>query len=373
MYDYLVVGCGFAGSVLAERLASQRGEKVIIVEKRDHVGGNAFDYFEENGVLIHRYGPHLFHTNSKRVWDYLSLFTQWRPYEHRVLAEIQGKRVPVPFNFKSIDLLFEKARATKLKRLLSQYYGYGANIPILKLLRVKNASLRELAEFIYTNVFEGYSRKQWGLDPMLLDPSVTSRVPVRASYDDRYFQDTYQAIPRDGYTSMFRRILKHPNIEIRLQTDFRDIIGRFQYRRLIYTGPLDSYFDYKFGHLPYRSLRFELAYHEIEQFQETAQVNFPNQHEYTRMTEFKHITGQQIAGTTVATEFPLQCVDGVSEPYYPIPITESREMLDLYQDEIRRLAGKVFFIGRLAEYKYFNMDQIVGHALATFENELAVL
>ena len=373
MYDYLVVGSGYAGSVIAERLASQRDKKVMILDRRSHIGGNAFDHFDEYDILVHSYGPHIFHTNSKKVWEYLSLFTEWKPYEHRVLADIDGRLVPIPFNFRSIDLLFEAQKATMFKNVLTEQYGIGTNVPILELMKVQNDKLKELANYIYEKVFEGYTTKQWGFNPKQLDASVTSRVPVRVSYDDRYFQDTYQAMPRSGYTAMFNKMLSHPNIEILLNTDYKNILNSIDYGRMIYTGPLDYFFDYKFGRLPYRSLRFEFSHYNVKFHQEVAQVNFPNEYTFTRKTEFKHITHQTSEGTTVATEFPIEHVDGQSEPYYPIPVDDSRKLYNMYIPEVKKLKGKVFFVGRLAEYKYFNMDQIVGRALSVFENELSKL
>ena len=373
MYDYLIVGCGFAGSVLAERLATQQNKKVLMIERRNHIAGNAFDKEDEHNVHVHMYGPHIFHTNSHKVWNYLSKFTTWIPYEHRVLAVVDGKRVPVPFNFKSIDLLFGSAEASKFKELLVNFYGMGSNIPILKLLETNEPELQKLAKYIYDKVFYGYTVKQWGLSPKQLDPSVTSRVPVRVDYDDRYFQDTYQAIPRNGYSTLFKNMISHPNIEIRLNTDYKDILNKVKFERMIYTGPIDYFFDYKYGRLPYRSLNFEFSYFEQERFQETAQVNFPNDHPFTRITEFKNITNQIVKGTTIATEFPTEYIEGVNERYYPIPIQSTREIFNKYLADSRAFKGKVFFVGRLAEYKYFNMDQIVGRSLSLYETELTEL
>lgn len=342
-----------------------------MVDKRDHIAGNAFDRRDAHNVYVHMYGPHIFHTNSHKVWDYLSKFTEWIPYEHRVLALVEGKKVPVPFNFKSIDMLFGTAKASMLKELLVNHYGKGANVPILKLLKANQPELQKLAKYIYEKIFYGYTTKQWGLTPKQLDPSVTSRVPVRIDYDDRYFQDTFQAIPKDGYSTLFKRMLDHQNIEIRMNTDYKNIINKVDFERMIYTGPIDYFFDYKYGQLPYRSLNFEFSYFEKERFQETAQVNFPNDFEFTRITEFKHITNQIVSGTTIATEFPAEYVEGVNERYYPIPIPTTKVTLDRYLSDAKTLKGKVFFLGRLAEYKYFNMDQIVGRSLSLYENEIS--
>jgi UDP-galactopyranose mutase len=369
MFDYLVIGSGFAGAVIAERIASQLNKNVLIVERRSHLAGNAFDFIDTHGVLVHRYGPHLFHTNSTRVWDYLSQFTEWTPYEHRVLAEVDGLLVPVPFNFKSIDLSFTKSRGLQFKERLIYRYGPGANIPILKLKETDDDTLKPLAQFVYDKVFYGYTKKQWGLGPDELDPSVTARVPVRVSYDDRYFQDFYQAMPKAGYTEMFKRILSSPRIELRLNTDYR-AVGTQQFKRIIYTGPIDEFFDYRFGPLPYRSLNFEFIHYGFDRYQQVGQVNFPNSHEYTRIAEFKQITGQRVPGTTIEREYPLEHVPNVNEPYYPMPVKKARDIYDRYLAEALRLKGRFIFVGRLAEYRYYNMDQVVARALSVFEKEL---
>src|SRR5215212_6836688 len=255
--DWLIVGAGFTGLVLAERIASQLDQKVLVVERRNHIGGNAYDYYDDNGILVHRYGPHIFHTNSKKVWNFLSQFTEWRPYYHRVLALVDGRKVPVPFNLNSLYAVFPPKYASTLEDLLLEHYGFGAKIPILKLRQAASGELRFLADYNYEKVFYGYNLKQWGLKPEELNPSVTGRVPVHISRDDRYFQDTYQAMPKLGYTEMFRRMLKQENVRVLLNTDYQDIVNDVKFGRMIYTGPIDAYFDYTYGPLPYRSLRWE--------------------------------------------------------------------------------------------------------------------
>ncbi|ROL62327.1 UDP-galactopyranose mutase [Bacteroidetes/Chlorobi group bacterium ChocPot_Mid] len=369
-YDYLIVGAGFAGCVSAERIASQLNKKVLIVEKRNHIGGNCFDYSDSKGILVHKYGPHAFHTSMKNVWDYLSGFTKWHHYEHKVLAHINGKNVPIPFNINSIEQIFDVEIADKYKKILVDSYGEGKKIPILKLKETNNPDLRELADFIYQNVFYGYTLKQWGMEPEELDFSVTSRVPVLTGRDDRYFQDIYQGIPAKGYTQMFKNIIEHPNIEIMLNKDYRKVINQVEFDKMIYTGPIDSFFDYKYGKLPYRSLRFD--HHTLRQnyFQEVAQVNYPNNHQYTRITEFKHFLNQKNIFTTIAYEYPQEYEEGVNEPYYPIPRKENDEIYKKYFSETEKISDKVIFLGRLAEYKYYNMDQIVGVSLLTFEKKI---
>ncbi|MGE5479682.1 MAG: UDP-galactopyranose mutase [Chloroflexota bacterium] len=364
--DYLIVGAGFAGCILAERLASELGKKVIIVDKRDHVGGNCYDYPSEEGILIHKYGPHVFHTNSEKTRLYLSRFTDWTAYEHRVLAEIDGMRVPVPFNFNSLEALFPEARAKELERELLGLYGEGLKVPILKLRASDSGAVRELAEYVYEKVFLGYTLKQWGMSPEELDSSVTSRVPVLIGRDDRYFQDSFQAMPSEGYAKLFERLINHPNIELRLSTDFfRDPMPSAD--KLIFTGALDEYFGYKRGALPYRSLNFVINKFETERYQEVAQLNYPNAHAYTRTTEFKHFLNQKCASTQVTFEYPTGHVRGETEPYYPIPFEESARLAELYRKDAELLSPGVRFIGRLAEYRYYNMDQIIGVALLTFE------
>ncbi len=366
--DWLIVGAGFTGCVLAERIASQLGQSVLLVEKRDHVGGNAFDCVNEHGILVHRYGPHIFHTNSARVWKYLSNFTEWRPYQHRVRALVGGVLVPVPFNLESLALLLPSNRAAELERRLLAEFGPDSNVPILRMRETADAQIRALADFIYERIFLCYTLKMWGMRPEELAPSVTGRVPVRISYDDRYFLDTYQAIPRDGYTAMFRRMLEHPKIEVMLETEYRRVAHEIRWRRMIYTGPIDTFFDYVYGPLAYRSLRFEMEHHDRERFQAVATINFPDEPARTRRTEFKHVTGQEGPSTTLVNEYPLPHVAGENEPYYPIPTEENRERFLRYQREAKRLGGSVIFAGRLADYKYYNMDQAVARALRVFED-----
>lgn len=362
-YDWLVVGAGFTGAVLAERIASQLRQTVLVIDRRDHIAGNAYDYYDEAGILVHRYGPHVFHTKNARVWKYLSKFTEWQIYQHRVLVEIDGVLVPVPFNFTAIDTLFAGATAARLKQRLIAEYGENTRIPILHLRRTTDAELGQLAAFVYEKVFYGYTLKQWGLPPDDIAPSVTGRVPIRVGYDDRYFDDPYQAIPRNGYTELLARILDHPRIGLRLQTDFNAIRDDVDCDNLVFTGPIDEYFDYRIGALPYRSLRFERHTLEQTQFQPVGQVNYPNDVPFTRITEFKHLTGQLSPYTSIAYEYPQPYEPGHNEPYYPIPRHENRAMYAQYNLLAKTLRCSVVFAGRLADYKYYNMDQAVARAL----------
>ena len=366
-FDWLVVGAGYAGAVLAERLASRLGQRVLVVDRRPHIAGNAYEETDAQGVLLHRYGAHIFHTNSKRVWEHLSGFTAWRPYEHRVLAVVEGKKVPVPFNLTSLHALFPAARAERLEKLLVEHAGPDANVPILRLRETAAGELRELAEYIYERVYLPYTLKQWELDPAELAASVLSRVPVRVGRDDRYFQDTYQAMPVPGYTEMFRRLLDHPNITLELGVDFREVERRAQYERLVYTGPIDEYFGWRHGALPYRSLRFEHEPLAQEWFQEVAVVNYPDAPGYTRILEQKYLTGQTLPVTTITREYPQRHVPGQNEPYYPVPREANREMYRRYREEAEKLAGRVVFVGRLADYQYYNMDQVAARALVVFD------
>lgn len=360
--DWIIVGAGFAGATLAERIATVMGERVLVVEKRDHIGGNAWDEYDGNGILVHKYGPHIFHTNLKHVWEYLSGFTTWRPYYHRVLAMVDGKKVPVPFNLNSLYSLFPPQQAARLEKAIIEEYGFGAKVPILKLRESKKTDLHRLADYVFEKIFYGYTLKQWGLRPEELDSSVTGRIPVYISRDDRYFQDKYQAMPEHGYSCLFRRMLAHPNIKVLLNTDYREIEREVKFNRLVYTGPIDAFFDYIYGKLPYRSLRFEFATFNLEWFQEAGTVNYPNEFDFTRITEFKHLTGKMFPQTTVVYEYPT----AEGEPYYPVPADQTRQLYLQYQSEAKKLKH-VHFVGRLAEYRYYNMDEAVARALEVFQ------
>jgi len=371
--DWLIVGAGFTGSVLAERIASQLGQTVILVEQRQHLGGNAYDYYDDHGVLVHQYGPHIFHTNAQYVWDYLAQFTEWRSYYHRVLAVINGKTVPVPFNLNSLEALFPPHYAAKLAQQLIEQYGFDVKVPILKIRdTAKGEDLKWLVEYIYENVFLHYTVKQWGLKPEELSPSVTARVPIYISRDDRYFQDKFQGLPKFGYTKLFQRLLNHPKIKLLLNTRYQEVAEDIHYQRLIFTGPIDEFFNYLHGELPYRSLAFKYLHTEQTHCQTVATINYPNEYAYTRTTEFKHLTGQRVYGSTYIEEYPQIYRRGENIAYYPIPKDEYRAWYRKYELEAEKLQKSVFFAGRLADYQYYNMDQAVARALSLFQ-ELTTL
>ena len=357
MFDYVIVGAGFAGSVLAERLARGAGKKVLLVDRRPHIGGNAYDCYDQAGILIHKYGPHIFHTNSREVFEYLSGFTKWRPYEHRVRASVDGQLVPIPINLDTINQLY----GLKLTSLEMETFFASVAEPCDCIRTSEDVVVSRVGRELYEKFFRGYTRKQWGLDPSQLDAMVTARVPVRTNRDDRYFADTYQAMPLYGYTRMFENMLDHDNIKILLNCDYREIVGMIPYERMIYTGPVDEYFDYRYGKLPYRSLHFEFETVNEERVQPVAVINYPNEHLYTRVTEFKHLTGQEHKKTSLVYEYP----QSEGDPYYPVPRPENAEIYKKYQ-ELAEARPDVHFVGRLATYKYYNMDQVVGQALSVY-------
>ena len=360
-YDYLVVGAGFAGSVLAERLASQHGARVLLIDRREHVGGNAYDEPNEAGILYHRYGPHIFHTNSEQVRDYLSQFTEWRPYEHRVRAIVRDKMVPIPINRTTLNALFGLDLQTDEEA--ADYLASRAE-PVDEIRTSEDVVINAVGQELYELFFRGYTRKQWGLDPSELDKQVTSRIPTRTNTDDRYFGDTFQAMPLEGYTKMFERMLDHPLIDVRTGVDFAELRPRaFEIAdHVIYTGPIDEYFDFRFGKLPYRSLKFDHQTLDKEWHQPVAVVNYPDETvPYTRISEYKHLTGQDAPVTTITYEYP----SAEGDPYYPIPRPENQELFKKYE-ALADATDDVTFVGRLATYRYYNMDQIVGQALATF-------
>jgi UDP-galactopyranose mutase len=357
MYDWLIVGAGFAGSVLAERLANERGDRVMVVDRRDHIAGNAYDRLDASGLLIHQYGPHIFHTNSRSVFDYLSRFTAWRPYEHRVLGEVDGTRVPIPINLDTINTLYG---LNLTEEQLPGWFAERAET-VDEIRTSEDVVVSKVGRELYEKFFRGYTRKQWGMDPSELDKSVTARVPTRTNRDDRYFTDEFQFMPKHGYTKMFEAMLASPNIDVMLGTDYRDVKDEIPHRRLIFTGPVDEFFDFRFGQLPYRSLRFKHVTLDQPWYQPVGTVNFPQIEDYTRISEYKHMTGQEHPKTSITYEYPA--ADG--DPYYPIPRPENALLFKRYE-RLALATPNVWFVGRLATYRYYNMDQVVGQALATF-------
>lgn len=379
MIDYIIIGAGLAGSVIAERIATQLNKKVLVIEKRNHVAGNCFDYKDENNILIHKYGPHLFHTNNESVVKYLSQFTDWHIYNHEVLAYIDGKKVPIPFNFNTLYELFPHSKAMVLEEKILKAYAYNIKVPILELKKSTDPDLQFLADYIYNTVFLNYTAKQWGMKPEDMDEAVTARVPVFIGRDNRYFNDKYQFVPKDGYTRMVERMLSHKNIKIMLNTDFKEVCELKGYDfyffgskftgKVIYTGQIDELFDYKFGKLPYRSLDMKFETVECEFYQEKATVNYPNDYDFTRITEFKHIHRANSPKTTILKEYPQVYVRGQNIPYYPIFTAENQERYNLYLEYSKKFENLVL-VGRLAEYKYYDMDDIVERALEVFEEKI---
>jgi len=358
-YDYLIVGAGFAGSVLAERLARGSGKSVLLCDRRNHVGGNAYDHADAAGILVHKYGPHIFHTNSREIFEYLSRFTTWRGYEHRVLASVEGKLLPIPINLDTINRLYglklgenevEKFLATRAIKYESPRTS-------------EEVVLSRVGPDLYEKFFRNYTRKQWGVDPSQLDAQVTARIPVRTNRDDRYFTDQFQFMPRWGFTRMFENMLDHEHIDLALATDFYELRKEVNFRQLIYSGPIDQFFDFRYGKLPYRSLHFEHRTLDREWFQPVAVVNYPNDFEYTRVTEFKHLTGQQHQRTSIVYEYPRS----EGDPYYPVPQSINASVYSQYRKLAESLPN-VRFVGRLGTYRYYNMDQVVGQALTLYKN-----
>ncbi|WP_297457226.1 UDP-galactopyranose mutase [Persephonella sp.] len=377
MFNYIVIGAGFAGSVLAERIANVLNEKVLVIEKRNHIGGNCYDYRTKDGIIVHKYGPHLFHTNYKDVFDYLLNFTEWDIYHHYVLGFIDGKKVPIPFNLNTLYEVFPPSLAKKLEEKLLSKYKYGVKVPILELKKENDKDLKFLAEFVYEKVFKNYTAKQWNMRPEDIDPEVTARVPVYISKDNRYFTDKYQAVPRDGYTKIFENMLNHPNIKLMLNTDFKEVLkidfenkkiyflGQEFKGKLIFTGMIDELLDFKYGFLPYRSLNLKFEIYDKEYFQEAPVVNYPNNYDFTRITEFKHIHPIETRKTVILKEFPKTYSPGTDIPYYPVFTKENRELYNKYKEEVQQLEN-IILVGRLAEYKYYDMDDIVKRALEVF-------
>lgn len=357
-FDYLIVGAGFAGAVLAERLATQSGKKVLIVDKRNHIGGNTYDYYNNEGILVHQYGPHIFHTNCKEIYEYLGKFTSWRPYEHRVLASVDGMLVPIPINLNTINMLY----GLRLCSDEVEHFLQSKAEQKTRILTSEDVVVNKVGRELYEKFFKGYTKKQWDLDPSELDASVTARIPTRSNRDDRYFTDTYQGMPLHGYTKLFENMLSHPNIKVMLNTDYKEIEDIIPYKEMIYTGPIDYYFDYCYGKLPYRSIEFKFETIGAEIYQPTGTVNYPNEHPYTRVTEFKYLTGQKHPKTTVVYEYPK----AEGDPYYPVPRAENAELYKKYQLLAAGLK-KVHFTGRLATYKYYNMDQVVAQSLKLYK------
>jgi UDP-galactopyranose mutase len=358
-FDYLIVGAGFAGSVIAERLAAGMNKRVLLIDRRSHIGGNAYDHYDDNGVLVHRYGPHIFHTNSSEVAAYLSRFTKWRPYEHRVRASVRGTLLPIPINRTTVNKLYGLDLTSEDEA--RRWFASRAE-PVETIRNSEDVVINQVGRELYETFFRGYTRKQWGLDPSELDKAVTSRVPTRTSTDDRYFTDSFQNMPLHGYTRMFENMLDHPNIKILLNADYREIAGEIRFDKLIFTGPVDEHFDYRYGKLPYRSLRFEHRTLEQEQLQPVAVVNYPSEDvPYTRITEYKHLTGQVHPKTSITYEYPSS--DG--DPYYPVPRPENAAVYRKYQ-ALADQSPNVEFVGRLATYRYYNMDQVVAQALSVY-------
>jgi UDP-galactopyranose mutase len=376
-FDVLVVGCGFAGAVCARKFAEQ-GKRVQIIEKRSHIAGNMYDDTSSNGVVVHEYGPHIFHTNKTEVFEYLKRFSDWIPYNHKVLGSIEGKLVPIPFNSTSLETLFSGDKAEQIKRILALEFKDKQNISVLELISSHDRVVKEFGEFVYNKVFINYTAKQWGMPPDQVDKTVINRVPVRLSNDDRYFTDTIQFMPKNGFTALFQNILNHPNISVELNSDAVNLIeidtrnhcirycGELLDKPVIYTGAIDELLKYEFGALPYRSLDLCFSQHKVDYFQPAAVINYPNEHKFTRITEFKYLTGQTLPGnTTILKEYPLQYDKNAQKgniPYYPIVNEENMKQYQKYTDSIKDIRN-LKLCGRLSEYKYYNMDAVIEKAL----------
>lgn len=372
MYNTIVVGAGVAGCVIARELA-ENNRKVLVIEKKNYIGGNCYDVKDEHGVLIHPYGPHIFHTNSEKVYEYLSQFTTWRAFRHEVVANVHGVYMPVPFNLATLEKAFETEVSQRIKEKLIAIYGMGAKVPILDLMNHEDEDLQIVGKYVYDNIYVHYTMKQWGKKPEEIDPAVTARVPVNVSYDNGYFADKYQGLPEYGFTPMFEKMLVHDNIEVRLNTEAKSVLeirenqlyykGRKFDGNIVFTGPIDEFFECKYGRLPYRTLKFDFEHYEQEDFQGHSVVNYTVDEKFTRITEYKWLTGQECSGTTISKEYPFAYTGADGEiPYYSIVNEENLALYEKYKSEISKVKG-FYLLGRLAEYKYYNIDTMVEKAL----------
>lgn len=380
MYNSIVIGSGFAGAVVARELAEKKGHKVLVLDARNHIGGNCYDKLDEHGILIHQYGPHIFHTNIERVYRYLSRFTEWYEYQHEVVGNIYGKELPIPFNLNTLEMVYGN-RAPHLEKLLIDNFGAGARVPILELMNHEDKELQEIAQYVYENIFLKYTMKQWGKSPKEIDPAVSGRVPVLLSRDNRYFQDAYQGLPLHGFTKIFEKMLSYEGIDVRLSCEAKSVLtiepeaehpvlfeGEPFDGNIIFTGALDELFDCRFGRLPYRSLRFDFEHYDKERYQSHGVINYTVSEDFTRITEFKYLSGQlDKPDTTIVKEYPMPYSGSESEiPYYAINNEENDSLFEKYRLLVEKIPN-FYLLGRLAEYKYYNIDAIVDRALSVAE------
>lgn len=358
----LVVGAGISGAVIARQIAAVLQQPVTVIDSREHIAGNIYDYHHPSGITVHKYGPHIFHTQSKEVWDYLSQFTAWHYFFLKPNVWIDNIRATLPFNLNTLHQVLPASLANRLEQKLIEKYGYNVKVPILTLQQQQDADLKFLAAYIYEKVFKNYTLKQWGISAEEIDPSVMARVPVYISRDDGYFQDKYQAIPAQGYTAMVEKMLYHPLITVRLKTPFQKIKDHISYERLFYTGPIDEFFEYNLGPLPYRSLRFEVEQKKQPYYQPAVVTNYPNNFDFTRICEHKYFLNEQADTTVISVEYPQEFKVGENDPYYPIANEQTAQLYERYLQQAKKLPG-VYFLGRLGDYKYYNMDQAVTRAL----------
>lgn len=366
----LVVGSGFSGATIANLLADRLGEQVLVIDKKSHIAGNSFDYRDENGIMIHKYGSHIFHTKSEKVWNYIRKFTDFNTYMHKVLGVLDGIETHIPFNFNTLYDVFPNSFAEKLEEKLLDVFQLNAKVPILEFLKQDDDDLKFLANYVYEKIFLYYTTKQWGVTPKEVDDAVTARIPVYLSKDNRYFQDRFQGIPLDGYTKTIEKMLSHHNIEIRLNTEYKSVQHE-QFKRVFYTGPIDEFFDYKYGQLPYRSVNFKLETHNMEHYQSNAVVNYPCNYNFTRIHEYKYYLGDKTDKTVIAKEYSESFVLGKNERYYPIPTDENTELYERYFNDTKTL-NNFYFLGRLGDYKYYDMDRAILRALELFEEVTGV-
>ena len=361
----LIVGAGLSGCVIANLLAEKSGEDVLIIDRKDHIAGNIYDYKDKNtGITVHKYGPHVFHTTNKKVWDYISQFTKWHYFYLKPNAVIEGRKVTLPFNLTTLHELFSAPMADRIEKKLIDNYGYQVKVPILKLKENEDEDLKFIAEYVYEHVFKNYTMKQWGLKPEEIDPTVTARVPIYISHDDRYFQDPYQGIPQQGYTEMIKKMLDNPKIKVKTNTDYKDVKGDF--KRVFYTGALDEFFGYKYGELPYRSLYFDVQTINREYYQNAVVTNYPNDYDFTRITEHKYFLDEKSDKTVISIEYPQKFENGKNERYYPISNPNNQALYEKYMQDARKIEN-LYFLGRLGDYKYYNMDLAVERAIKMYE------